>query len=83
MVLTTRSANSCFLTEEQAKDLNDAYRDRTQFTAYELTRMGLGDTDGYGDNEDKNLALPINPVDPETEPKEDKINVRKLPDRGG
>lgn len=83
MVLMSRSRNSVFITKQQEKDCNDAYRDRTQFTTYELTRMGVGDSDGYGDNHDKNMALPVNPIDPETEFKEDKIDVRKLPDRGG
>jgi hypothetical protein len=82
-MMSTKSNGTRYLTKEELKKANEAYADRSKFTSYELTWLGLTDADGYGEQEDKNMHVNTTPVDPETSVKKKAIDIRKDVKKGG
>lgn len=79
MVLSSR--NSKYLSSKWAKNRAKALWDRTRFTADELTRLEIGDSEGYGKGFDGAMHVRVQPTDPATATTR-KLDIRKRPECG-
>ena len=77
MVHSTKSGTAKIFTKKELDEWNEMLRKRSRFTDYEISWYGLRDSDGYKDQERKNLTVDIQPIDPRTKRKKDRIDIRE------
>lgn len=82
MVLNSQNCGK-YLYGKWARDRNDAVEDKTRFTAAEQTHLEITGVEGTNFYQKEAYEIDTNPIDPETNPKRNAIDIRQLPTVGG
>lgn len=82
--LALSSANcGKYLYGKWARDRNSAVEDKSNFTVAERTYLEITGIEGTNFYQKEAYEIDTNPIDPETNPKRNAIDIRQLPTVGG
>lgn len=82
MVLCSQNSGK-YLFGKWARDRNLAVTDKTNFTTAEQEWLEITGTEGTNFHQKEAYLIDTNPLDPETNPKKNAIDIRTLPKAGG